>query len=192
MAHSVRPATPAEAAAISAIARESWHAAYDSFLGRETVDTVIDEWYDPESLTGSVETARSREDVVFLVAAIGERPSTGALNEVDATGMASGDVDEIGQLVGFAHAGPDTSGTDRAVLSRIYVRPDRWGDGIGGSLLERVETTLATHFETLRLVVFADNEVGIGFYESTGFDRVDTRVSDLDDDLDEYVYEKRL
>jgi len=191
MGHTVRPATPDEARVVASIARESWHAAYDSFLGRETVDAAVDEWYDPEAVAEAIETARSREDVVFLVASTAGRvPPSG--DEADTTDTASDGGNEIGPVVGFAAAGPDSSGTDRAVLSRLYVRPDRWGDGIGGRLLDRVETTLATQFETLRLVVFADNAVGVGFYESTGFDRVDTQVSDLDEDIEEYVYEKRL
>lgn len=41
MGWTVRQATPDAAPIIHEIARESWHAAYDDFLGPETVDEVV-------------------------------------------------------------------------------------------------------------------------------------------------------
>ncbi|WP_440763821.1 GNAT family N-acetyltransferase [Natronorubrum sp. DTA7] len=59
-------------------------------------------------------------------------------------------------------------------------------------MLERLETDLRSTADRLQLSVFADNDVGISFYESNGFELVRTCESDLDDGLAEVVYEKRL
>lgn len=172
MEPTVRQAKRADAHEIYRIARESWHSAYDEILGTEMVDEVVDEWYAIESLEDSITNVAGRDDAVFLVAEAPEGYGT--------------------ELVGFAHAGPDPEETGVAYLIRIYVRPAAWGDGTGRALLDRVETELADSFDRLRLSVLADNEIGVSFYESTGFDRVDTLESDLDEDLAEYRYEKRL
>lgn len=71
--------------------------------------------------------------------------------------------------VGFAQATP---GEDGWHLARIYVHPDRRGEGIGTALLEAVEHALAERgVERYELAVLADNEVGVGFYEARGFER---------------------
>ena len=172
MEPTVREAKQFDAREISHIARESWHGAYDEILGTETVEEVVDEWYDFERLEDSIANAAAREDAVFLV---GEAPE----------GYGT-------ELVGFAHAGPDTEEADVAELIRIYVRPAAWGEGAGRTLLDHLERTLGPHYDRLRLAVLADNDVGIRFYESTGFERVDSRASDLGEGLEEYVYEKPI
>ncbi len=50
----LRPATPADADGIAAVARESWHAAYGDFLSAETIDATVDAWYDPQGLREQV------------------------------------------------------------------------------------------------------------------------------------------
>ncbi|WP_435180348.1 GNAT family N-acetyltransferase [Halorussus sp. AFM4] len=165
----VRPAAADDATAVRRVARESWHAAYDDLLGAETVDAVVDEWYDPQHLARSIE----REDGVFPVAEGGEPPDS--------------------EVVGFAQ-GVLGDGDDPAELPRIYVRPDRWGEGAGSALLSRVEAWLTDRgAERLRLVVLADNEVGNRFYETHRYDVVDERESELAGrTVSEYVREKQL
>ena len=172
MKPTVREAKQADAREIYRIARESWHSAYDEILGTETVEDVVEEWYDLDSLEGSITNAAERDDAVFLV---GEAP--------DGYGTA---------LVGFAHAGPFPEREGVAELVRIYVRPEAWGEGAGRTLLGQLESALEPSYDRLRLSVLADNDVGVSFYESTGFERVDSRESDLGDSLEAYVYEKVL
>jgi len=164
----VRSAVSDDATAVREIARESWHAAHDSILGSETVAETIDRWYAIDELRASIAEARDREDAVFLVA------------------------EDAGELVGFAHAGPHRDRPAVASLNRIYVCPDRWGNGSGTALLERVEGRLEEAYDRLYLAVLADNEVGVSFYESAGFERVGTQESDLKTGVEEYVYEKTL
>ncbi len=165
----VREVVPADAASIREVARESWLAAYDEVLDRETISKTVDDWYAVDDLERSIVEARDRAGATFLVA----------------------DADDEG-VVGFAHARPWQDDPTVAYLIRIYVRPDLWDEGIGHRLLERLEADLEGAFDRLRLVVLADNDVGVSFYEATGFDRVETRESGLSEGLEEYVYEKSL
>lgn len=146
-----RPAIPADASAIERVARESWHAAYDDFFGEEAVDEVVDEWYE----LGDLRDAAEYDEHVFVV------------------------VDEKGDLPGFAHAkfNPER---DVWMLIRIYVIPGRWGDSIGTALLEDVGAELKDRdVSTYELAVFAENDVGISFYKSREFKRVETAEVEL-------------
>ncbi|WP_247002561.1 GNAT family N-acetyltransferase [Halosolutus gelatinilyticus] len=174
----VTQATPETAPIVRDVARESWHAAYDEFLCPETVDGMIDEWYAIDELTESIAAAAEREDATFLLA-------------VSETEIGTG-IGEDGEVAGFAHAGVSPDTPSIGSLVRLYARPSVWGTGVGTALLERVETDLRSVCDRLRLVVLADNEVGVSFYESRGFDRVETRAADVGDGLEECVYEKPL
>ncbi|GKZ14022.1 GNAT family N-acetyltransferase [Haladaptatus sp. T7] len=162
----IRPARPADAAGIRRVARESWHAAYDDIIGAETVDDTIDRWYDPDRLR---ESAR-RPSHEFFVA-------------------------ERDRLVGFVHVAPDAEEEEEKSifeLVRIYVVSDEWGAGLGTRLLVRTERRLEDrNADRLRLTVLADNEVGVGFYESRGFERIEER-EDAALGVAEFVYEKEL
>ncbi|MFC4439347.1 MULTISPECIES: GNAT family N-acetyltransferase [Natrialbaceae] len=171
----VRLATPDAAPIVREVARESWHAAYNEFLGAERVANAISDWYAIDGLEASITEAADREDATFLLA---ERRDDAKRENDD--------------VVGFVHAGADADDPDVANLIRLYVRPTAWGDGVGTALLERVESDLRNACDRLRLVVLADNEIGVSFYESSGFERVESRDSDLGNGLEEYVYEKSL
>lgn len=58
----VRPATADDVDAIRAVARTSWTEAYDVALARDTIETVMDDWYAPETLR------RDIADETFYVA----------------------------------------------------------------------------------------------------------------------------
>ncbi|WP_049921586.1 GNAT family N-acetyltransferase [Halopiger djelfimassiliensis] len=178
MTRDVRQATTDDVWAVHETARESWHAAYDGILGAERVDDVVDEWYAIDDLESSIDEAGGRDDAVFLVAGA---PLREAETGMSGTGCR-----------GFAHVVPWPEDASVGYLVRLYVHPDRWGDGTGTALLERLETETAGTFDRLRLSVLADNEVGISFYESRGFERQTTRQTDLGDGIEEHVYEKPL
>lgn len=155
----LRDASPADAEAIAAVARASWHEAYDELVGAETVDSTVDRWYDPESLRETIaaaagaDSAVTGEETVFLVA------------------------EREGAIRGFANAGPapdSENGPEAdAFLARLYVHPDHWGAGIGTALTRRLARRLRdAGYERVWLEVFAENDPGRGFYESLGFERV--------------------
>ena len=165
MDDAIRPATPADAEAVLSVARESWHAAYDDILGEDAVEAVLEDWYQLGDLRESI------GDSTFVVA------------------------DRYGTVVGFAHAGPNPdAGEGTYQLYRLYVRPDLWGQAIGGRLLDRVaDAVRAAGGDRLRLGVLADNDVGVSFYESRDFDRVDAGTVELaGETVEEYTYETSL
>lgn len=102
----------------------------------------------------------------------------------DETVMLVADAGE--RLVGVVHLAPDEEAT--WVLARLYVRPERWGAGIGTALLDRGVERLPDDAERLRLVVLADNDVGVSFYESCGFEHVGERESTVDEGVAELEY----
>lgn len=156
----IRSARPGDASAIAAVARASWHAAYDDLLGSAAVDDQVDEWYDPTALRQQV------DEGPFVVADAGDETGGGTDEEA---------VTEAG-VVGFAQGTVTDDG--EAWLPRLYVHPDWWGEGVGTALLRRVAGALRERgHERLRLVVLTDNDVGRGFYEGHGFS-VETRRRD--------------
>lgn len=176
MTRVVRRATVDDVWAIHEIARESWHAAYDDLLGSDRVDEVVDDWYAFGDIESSITDTSERDDAAFLVAT--DPPAAGP--------------EKTTEYYGFAHAVPWPEDPSVAFLARLYVQPDSWNDGIGSALLEGLETELSATVDRVRLAVLADNEIGISFYESAGFERVETRASDLGAGLEEHVYEKPL
>lgn len=164
MTATVRPAHPEEADAIQALARETWHAAYDDILGSAAVEDTIAEWYALESLR---EQAGDPEHAFYVA-------------------------ETEGELVGFVHATPDDDRDGVWGLARLYVRPDRWGEGIGTRLLTCVEADARNEDAVrLRLGVLSDNDVGVSFYESREFDFVE-ETRDEHNDAPVSIYEKDL
>lgn len=149
---SLRHANPDEADDIQSVSRAIWHAAYDGILGETTVENVLDEWYAIERLQADIECS------IFYAAEL------------------------EGEIVGFANAGPHS--TDEAAtfeLSRIYILPDHWNRGIGSRLLEAACGAVRdAGGNSLRLTVLAANDVGVGFYESHGFERREQVKIELD------------
>ena len=191
----VRPATTSDVADVRRVARESWHATYDDLLGPEAVESVVDDWYDLYALRQSVE----RDEGVFLVA---ERETGGGADEsgtdedeTDVSDADAGTGETAPEIVGFGQAlVPDEAEDGAAELPRLYVHPECWGEGVGSSLAEEIETWAAEQgAERLRLVVLADNEVGNAFYESRDYRTVASRESELDGEtVTDYVREKEL
>lgn len=161
----VRPADPEEAESIRAVGRAAWHAAYDSIHGPETVEELFDSWWSVEDLREGATDG----DRILLVAA------------------------RDGDVLGMVDAGPDPEREGVFALGRLYVHPEEWGEGLGTRLVDGLRERLPGDADRLRLVVLAENEVGVGFYESYGFERVDRRVEESGGEaLEEYVYELEL
>ncbi|WP_435359209.1 GNAT family N-acetyltransferase [Haloarchaeobius sp. DFWS5] len=160
----LRDATRADAEAIQRVARDSCHAVYDSIFGSDRTTEIVETWYAPETL---VSDDIDPDERPFFVA------------EVD------------GRVVGFVEGIPDEDG-QTANLYRIYIVPDHWGDGVGGALLDRLESVFAARgFDRLLVSVLADNETGVGFYEAVGFEHVET-VRDEQFDVKRAKYAKPL
>lgn len=84
-------------------------------------------------------------------------------------------------------------GEGEADLTAIYVHPDHWGRGVGTALLDAGLALLPESVDTVRLEVFADNDVAIPFYEARGFERTGTGEYEVDGSAyPTYVYTRRL
>lgn len=149
--------------AVQRVARRAWHAAHDDIVGAATVDAFLQRYYTESRLDDAV----TDSDRVFLVATVD------------------------GDVVGFAEAGP-TEDARTWSLARCYVDPNYWRGGVGTALLDTLESRLRERGgRRLRLVVMADNDDAIGFYESRGFRRVDDHYDEFLD-VDGYVYATSL
>jgi len=161
----IREAIPDDAPAVRRVARRSWHETYDEIIGEEAVDEMIDEWYDVGALKKSI-----------------ERPENPMFVAISA------------DLVGFVQGGPSEDGPADAVLSRIYIAPANWGDGVGTTLLERLCTALRTDgHDSVWLSVIAHNDVGRAFYAKHAFEMHERRTAELaGQDVTELILVKDL
>jgi ribosomal protein S18 acetylase RimI-like enzyme len=145
------------------------------------VDVAEDAWYaayggvlDPATIASAIEEYYDRE---LLEVAI-ERDEIAFYVAVD------------DGVVGFASA--EQTWADEVELHTIYVHPDRWGEGIGSMLLERV-TAWANEQGVDRIAcgVLTENVVGVGFFEARGFDRGPTMDAEIAGEIhSEYEFER--
>jgi len=137
-------------------------------------------WHDAHASIVGTETVEEFLANYYDVADLRARYSDG-----DSTTFVADD----GEVVGYATGVPADDAYD---LAAIYVHPDRQGEGVGSRLVEAVESRAReAGYDTLRLVVMADNGSARGFYEARGFEHA---ADDYDSDLDvqNCIYEKRL
>ena len=138
----VRTASERDLAAIRVLLVETWHATYDGLYGADRVTEITDEWHSLPALKARLMEPNSE----FLVADDGK----------EITGMA------------FASA-VDEGGT--VMLHQLYVRPQHHGRGIGGMLMDEVESCFPDA-SRMRLEVEEANERAVRFYLSQGFSQV--------------------
>ena len=142
MTVSVREARAADLEAIRAVAEDAWYAALGGALDPAEIAGALETYYDPEVVTAGIES----DAIAFYVASVD------------------------GEVCGFASA--ERTWADEVELHTIYVHPDRWGEGIGRALLDRVETwARGEGVDRIACGVLAGNAVGIGFFEAVGFER---------------------
>lgn len=159
----VRAATEGDIAGIRRVAEAAWREAHAPIVGEDAVEAFLDEYYDADAFR----TVLADQGSVLAVA------------------------DDAG-VVGFVSATPDDDRPDTYHLNRIYVDPDRWGEGFGRRLLEHAEAAVRDlGGRRLTLGVMAENDRAVGFYDAAGFDRVGEFY---DDRLETpgYTYEKGL
>lgn len=169
----VRRGTAADVDAVRRVAERSWTAAYDDILSPETIDRALAEWYDPDA----VREWADRDEWPFFVAAV----------DGTVVGYVAGRLD-------VADGSEDEGGPATASLGAIYVDPDRWGEGVGGALLDRFEAACrAADRDAVRLRVLAANERALSFYRHNGYAVVDERDEELfGETVAECVLERRL
>ncbi|AGB15220.1 acetyltransferase, N-acetylglutamate synthase [Halovivax ruber XH-70] len=93
--------------------------------------------------------------------------------------------DDEGEVLGYAHLrwGEDTQpfvGETEAGLKELYVDPEVWGEGVGTALIERGLDELPDDLDAITLEMLDGNEIGAGFFEARGFERVGTDETPID------------
>lgn len=164
----VRQSMPADVSGIQRVARRGWEAAYGDFLAETTIERAIDEWYASEGVREQI----TRGDVAHFV----------ACETNDGAGRASGDQTDPGaveeRIVGYVGGGIPED--ERGSVGALYVDPDRWEEGVGTRLFERELDALAERGASrVTIRVLAANTIGRSFYESQGFEVVETGEDDL-------------
>lgn len=164
MTVSVREATEADLEAIRAVAEDAWYAALGGALDPAGIAGALEAYYDPEVVTAGIES----EAIAFYVASVD------------------------GEVRGFASA--ERTWADEVELHTIYVHPDRWGEGIGAALFDRVGTwARGEGADRIACGVLAGNAIGIGFFEAVGFERGRATEAEIVGTVyDEYEYEYEL
>lgn len=138
----------------------AWREAYDGLL--------------PSEILQSQPVNPTEEDVQQWQKDLGENQE-GILVAVDGERVVRGWADirwgesETKEFVGDSDAG----------LKAIYTEPDWWGEGIGTALLERGLEILPESIDTVRLEMFAENDIASQFYESKGFEQTGTGEYDI-------------
>lgn len=158
----VRHATPADADAIHGVSVASCRAAYEGVLKHDALLEMVDDPSRVGELRTKLSEVESAETVIYLVA---ER-TDGVVGFL--------------QLV-FGDRRPEHIDAGSAYLKSLYVHPDAWGEGIGSELLADGLDRLPDRLDRVELGVLAANDVGKRFYESRGFEQVDTGTFDVGD-----------
>lgn len=161
----VRPAESGDAPSIEAVARAAWWETYPGLIDPDTVEETLAELYDAEFLE---EVLDERGDLLFLV------------------------VEDDEAVVGFASA--QQTWADEVEIHTVYVDPDRWEEGFGTALLDGIESSAReAGVDRLRTSVVSGNSIGRAFFESRGFERVETVNAEIGDEtVPEDVFERTL
>ncbi len=131
-------------------------------------------------------------DPATIASAIAEQYDpelVGTAVELDEIAFYVADVDGV---VGFASA--ERTWADEVELHTIYVHPDRWGQGVGSALLDRViEWARSQNVDRIACGVLSENAVGTGFFEAVGFERGHEAEAEIAGGIHpEYEYERSI
>jgi GNAT superfamily N-acetyltransferase len=164
----IRSASPADAAQIAAVRRDSWLAAYQGIISRAIIDRVTA----PDGGAGVRQSFRTRPWQRMIVAVAAAPPQPPAEQAAPS-------------VVGYASFGPELDVLDAAwphplsaegqagraaELYALYVRPAWWSTGTGRALMDRVLAQVsAGGYLCITLWVLEDNARARRFYELAGF-----------------------
>ncbi|MBN9244528.1 MAG: GNAT family N-acetyltransferase [Mesorhizobium sp.] len=159
----IRTAGERDLEAVRALLVETWHATYDGIYGAEGVAAISDRWHSVAWLRQSMRRPRSE----FIVADTGS------------------------QLAGMAYAAILANDAGVVELQEMNVRPAMQGAGVGGLLLDEVQSSF---FECrlIRLEVEEKNRRAVRFYEAAGFSRTGSKKATQWVDATLATMEKRL
>lgn len=147
---------------VAALASEIWHECFEGIISRGQIDYMVEKYQSLQAMC----------------------------DQIDQQGYSYLAVRESGELCGYIGIKPEAD--DRLFLSKLYLRSDKRGRGIGSQMLERVKAEAkAAGKSRIYLTVNKHNDRAIGVYEKAGFRRTDSTVTDIGSGyvMDDYIYE---
>jgi len=141
---------------VFALAQKAWKNAYAGYLDERTMETRLRSWYSRENHEGMVWNAKNR-GYVFKVLK-----------------------DEGNRIIGFV-----SGNAQKGVLDRLYIDPEKIGQGLGTRLLGVfLDELKARGVATCRVYCDRQNALGIEFYKRKGFRIVEEDAEDCALSLD--------
>lgn len=160
----IRPVTPPDVPAISALAREIWQASYPGIITQEQIDFMLEQRYGHERLYDDLEDLHKWLDQAFYA---GRR-----------VGFAFSEIykDEFKLDKLYIHPDVQRQGVGGELIAHVAARAKREG------------------YPCLILAVNKRNEKAINSYKKYGFVVRDTVVDDIGRGyvMDDYIMEKKL
>jgi len=160
----VKRVVRADAAAISALAREIWHPHYAAIISKAQIEYMLAQRYEPEVIRAELACGDAWWDKLLV----------------------------NGRMIGFAsYFLTDTPGEMK--LDKLYVHHDHQRQGYGGMLLDRVMGIARAHgCATLMLAVNKHNQTAIAAYLKYGFRIAESVVKDIGGGfvMDDYIMVK--
>ncbi len=160
----IRPVTPSDVPAISALAREIWQAAYPGIITQAQIDFMLEERYGFERLYDDLEDANKWLDQAFW----GERRIGFAASEI-----CQGEF-KLDKL--YIHPDVQRRGVGGQLIAHVAARAKKLG------------------YPCLMLAVNKRNEKAIASYRKYGFTVREALVTDIGGGfvMDDFIMEKKL
>lgn len=161
----IKVTSEADCAAVAALAREIWTEHYDRIVGRAQVDYMLDKFQSAAAIARQI-----AEGYVYYLAAADYGPA------------------------GYFALVPDRRSSS-ALLSKIYVRKDQRGSGLGKSMLAEADRLCReAGVSTIWLTVNKHNSDSIAWYEHVGFAKTGPIVQDIGGGfvMDDYRMERTV
>lgn len=147
---------------VAELASEIWHECFEGIISRGQIDYMVEKYQSLQAMC----------------------------DQIDQQGYSYLSVRSSGELCGYIGIKPEAD--DRLFLSKLYLRSDRRGRGIGSRMLDRVKEEAKAYGKSrIYLTVNKHNARAIAVYERAGFRRTDSVVTDIGSGyvMDDYIYE---
>ncbi len=154
--------TDSELREVAELADKIWHECFVGMISYGQIDYMVEKFQSYEAMQSQI-----KEQGYYYLA-----------------------VREDGELCGYIGLKPESG--DRFFLSKLYLRSDKRGRGIGAEMLERVFAEgRALGKKRVYLTVNKHNDRAIAVYKKTGFEIIDEVVTDIGNGyvMDDYIFE---
>ena len=160
-----RVSTDEDIAAVAALADVIWREHFIPIIGEPQVEYMLDKFQSPPVIASQLSAG-----AVYYLALVEEQPAG---------------------YIGLIPDRPNSS----MMISKLYVKRDTRGAGLGGRLLELVENQCASQsIDTIWLTVNRFNHGPVAWYRNRGFVVIDEVRKDIGHGfyMDDFIMQKKL